>query len=114
MQRRLTIEIDAGETTCDGCELFRQVYQIGPECRKFGVLKIKNYIAGQCLSYNSERHHECLAAEQREERWGCHCDLEHGMEPDECVFDTGNLQDCICTEKFKRREDCEYWRKVSK
>jgi hypothetical protein len=65
--KKLTIEIDAGETTCDGCELFRQGYQSGPECRKFGVLKIKNYIAGQHLSYNSERHPKCLAAEQREE-----------------------------------------------
>lgn len=44
--------------------------------------------------------------------YGCHCDLESmedGFEPDGCVIDEGNPQDCIyanCGDKWK----CKYWR----
>lgn len=46
--------------------------------------------------------------------YGCHCDLEPGMEPDECVFDNGDICDCIYAERLqkagKKKYDCEYWR----
>jgi len=43
-------------------------------------------------------------------RYGCHCDLEAGMEPDGCVIDSGNLSDCIYARRDMRKEQCEYWR----
>lgn len=47
-----------------------------------------------------------------EVRYGCHCDLEPGMEPDECVINeygdiTGH---CIYAKPGARKEQCEYWR----
>lgn len=42
--------------------------------------------------------------------YGCHCDLEPGMEPDGCVIDEGRLNDCIYAEPNMRKEQCEYWK----
>lgn len=47
-------------------------------------------------------------------RYGCHCDIEPGQEPDGCVIDEGRPQDCIYAPKAGRRERCEYWRIVVK
>jgi hypothetical protein len=51
-----------------------------------------------------------------EEKYGCHCDLEPGTQPDGCVFDTGNIDDChparTLNKTGKGRNDCEYWRPV--
>lgn len=43
-------------------------------------------------------------------RYGCHCDLEEGMEPDGCVIDAGRLSDCHYAKPGMRKEQCEYWR----
>lgn len=47
-------------------------------------------------------------------RFGCHCDLEPGMEPDGCVLDNGRPEDCVHTRsgKVKQREKCEHWQPV--
>ena len=47
-----------------------------------------------------------------ERKFGCHCDLDPGMEPDACVLDEGRPDDCIYAARLKRKEDCEYWREI--
>lgn len=46
-------------------------------------------------------------------RFGCHCDLEDHMEPDNCVILEGRLSDCVYAKEGMRPEQCEYWRPVS-
>lgn len=50
-----------------------------------------------------------------EVKYGCHVDLEycHGCEPDGCVIDTGDLDDCIYAKPGMRKEQCKYWRIVT-
>jgi len=45
-------------------------------------------------------------------RWGCHCDLEPGMEPDGCVIDDGRSGDCVYASKNAVKQQCEYWRPI--
>ena len=49
--------------------------------------------------------------------YGCHCDLEHGQAPDDCVLDGGRPEDCHYTrqliEKGQGKESCEYWRPIA-
>jgi len=42
-------------------------------------------------------------------KYGCHCDLEPHMEPDECVIDKGRLADCFYAREGMRKEQCKYW-----
>ena len=42
-------------------------------------------------------------------KFGCHCDLDPGMEPDGCVIDTNEHQLCVYANKGMKREDCKYW-----
>lgn len=106
MKRKLTIEIDAGDTTCYGCREKVDKSNIDV-CQQF-LRSLKH------SEHGYKRLPECLAAEQREERWGCHCDLDPGMTPDDCVVGGSNVGDCIYAARVSRKEDCEYWRKVSK
>jgi hypothetical protein len=45
---------------------------------------------------------------------GCHCDLNDGERPDECVFDLGRVNDCSAAMQLaadgRGRDDCEHWR----
>lgn len=47
--------------------------------------------------------------------YGCHCELEPGQSPDECVL-TSHPDDCVHAIQLalsnKPREDCPYWREV--
>jgi hypothetical protein len=45
-------------------------------------------------------------------KFGCHCDLDEGEEPDECYIDLGRLDDCIYAPRHRTREGCPYWREV--
>jgi hypothetical protein len=45
-------------------------------------------------------------------RYGCHCDLEQGMQPDGCVIDDGTLSLCHYAKPGMRKEQCQYWRIV--
>ena len=45
-------------------------------------------------------------------KYGCHCDLEEGMEPDDCVIDHGRISLCIYAKENMRKEQCKYWRIV--
>lgn len=47
-----------------------------------------------------------------EVKYGCHVDLEEGMEPDECVLDCGNINDCVYTRSVKIKEQCQYWQPI--
>lgn len=47
---------------------------------------------------------------------GCHCDLEEGAEPDDCVFEHNAVSDCRLAMDLQRRgkgrDDCHEWRPV--
>jgi hypothetical protein len=47
---------------------------------------------------------------------GCHCDIEQGFEPDGCVLDEGNPNDCVYAmqilRKGQEKEACSYWRPI--
>lgn len=45
-------------------------------------------------------------------KYGCHCDLEPGMEPDGCVIDEGIPQLCVHAKAAARKERCDYWQVV--
>lgn len=49
-------------------------------------------------------------------KFGCHCDLEPGQEPDGCVLDNGRVRDCVLAERLiengKGRNDCAEWRRI--
>ena len=53
-------------------------------------------------------------------KYGCHCEIEamdDGFEPDACVIDGGNINDCIYAVKLQRegkgKLDCEYWKPIT-
>jgi hypothetical protein len=48
-----------------------------------------------------------------EVKYGCHVELDPGMEPDGCVIDEGRPEDCIYAKPGMRKEQCEYWRIVA-
>ena len=49
-------------------------------------------------------------------KYGCHCDLEPGMLPDECSLNTGDIADCRYAIKLSQEgkgpKDCKYWRLI--
>lgn len=53
------------------------------------------------------------------QKMACHCDLENTIsgEPDDCVFDNGDVEDCIYAERLQRegkgKGDCKYWQPVT-
>lgn len=47
-------------------------------------------------------------------KYGCHCDLYPGVEPDGCVIDDGEIYDCIYAKESGRKEKCKYWRIITK
>lgn len=40
------------------------------------------------------------------------CTVEAGHAYRTCVFDTGDLDDCVLAEELRTKHDCEYWQKV--
>ena len=46
-------------------------------------------------------------------KYGCHCDLEDGQEPDGCVIDSNRFCDCVYAKPNMRKEQCEYWKIVT-
>jgi hypothetical protein len=51
-------------------------------------------------------------------KFGCHCDLANTVsgQPDECVFDNGDIEDCIYATELQRQKkgktDCKYWQPI--
>jgi hypothetical protein len=48
----------------------------------------------------------------RKVKYGCHVDLDPGMEPDGCVIDEDQPHKCIYAKAGMRKEQCKYWRIV--
>lgn len=50
------------------------------------------------------------------EQFGCHCDLDPGMRPDDCVLDYGQPSECVHAMRLvsegKNKWHCIEWRKV--
>lgn len=46
------------------------------------------------------------------EKYGCHCDLEEGMEPDGCVLDYGKPDECVYARLRGSKDKCEYWKPI--
>ena len=47
--------------------------------------------------------------------YGCYCDIEsmpEGFKPDKCVWDTGNIGDCIYASQGTKKENCKYWKPI--
>lgn len=44
-------------------------------------------------------------------RYGCHCDLEPHMQPDDCVIEESGY--CIYAKPGMRKEQCKYWRIIT-
>ena len=55
---------------------------------------------------------EALKSENPSVRYGCHCDLEPGMEPDGCVLDEGCPQHCIYAAGLVDKWECQYWKPI--
>lgn len=67
--------------------------------------------------YEYRPQDECVALKLQPTRYGCHCELEEGIEPDGCVLDEGRPQDCVSAGKLfregKGKEACSDWRPVN-
>lgn len=67
----------------------------------------------------SMRHvaREALDGQEPTVRYGCHCDLEPGANPDGCVLDYDRPEDCIHAPALvaagQGREACHEWRPVT-
>jgi hypothetical protein len=49
----------------------------------------------------------CLSEHRK---YGCHCALEPGMEPDGCILDDGKT--CAHAHAGMKKEECEFWKPV--
>lgn len=52
-------------------------------------------------------------ADKYSTNFGCHCDLEPGMKPDDCVIDQGVRSSCVIALRIERKEQCEYWKRIA-
>lgn len=54
--------------------------------------------------------------EKSPKKYGCHCDLDSGQEPDGCVLDDDRPQDCDNALRLQRegkdKTSCKYWKEV--
>ena len=55
--------------------------------------------------------------EATQPKFGCHCDIEGtGSEPDECVFDNGDIDYCVYATALQREGKgklaCEWWKPI--
>lgn len=69
--------------------------------------------------YEYRPQDECVALKLKQEpvRYGCHCDLEPGHEPDGCVMDTPIISDCVHAQALaaegKTQEGCKHWKPIN-
>lgn len=62
------------------------------------------------LRKDAEFGRAVLSKREPGKKYGCHCDLEEDMEPDECVIDIGERLNCVHAKDIEAKEQCEYWR----
>lgn len=65
------------------------------------------------LRKDAEFGRSVLAKTEPGKAYGCHCDLDDGMEPDGCVIDSGERHNCIYAKNISVKEQCEYWRVIA-
>lgn len=66
------------------------------------------------LKKDAEFGRSVLAKREPGKVYGCHCDLEEGMEPDGCVIDDNKRYSCTYAEDhITVKEECEYWQVIA-
>jgi len=70
------------------------------------------YAECEQLREDAEFGRTVLAKRETGKAYGCHCDPEEGLEPDECVIDLGERHNCIYAGHITVKEECEYWRLI--
>lgn len=72
-------------------------------------------LAAECeeLRKDAESWRSIVNKKEPGKRYGCHCDLDEGMEPDGCVIDAGERHNCIYAKDIEVKEQCEYWRIIA-
>lgn len=70
----------------------------------------------QSLLHRAANYIDAIRGEGPNVKYGCHCDLEPGMEPDDCNLRTGDICDCVYAQTLyklgKGPADCEYWKPI--
>lgn len=100
----------------DGCRL-------GPVCMtadswpgSVALIRLSDYeaLAAECEKLREDAERWRAISQKRElgKKYGCHCDLDEGMEPDGCVIDSGERHNCIYAKTIEVKEQCEYWRVI--
>lgn len=79
--------------------IFHQMVTLRDIAKKNGLTNAANLITSM---YDMKDRYE----------YGCHCDLEDGMEPDKCVIDISVRTDCLFAQKIEKKENCPYWRVI--
>jgi len=75
------------------------------------------FVANKLGMYDAADFVKMLTPSIKTLKYGCHFDLDHDMEPDECVLNMGgdyDHTDCIMATKDMRREQCEFWKPILK
>ena len=99
---------------CIGCQ---RIYSLPPQ--SFVPCDENHCKEWKSISSEGDRCPHCgkfLAEEVQApvKKFGCHCDLEPGQTPDECVMDRGDNgnKDCIYAKPGMKKEECKYWREI--
>lgn len=61
------------------------------------------------LKKDAEFGRSVLTKREPGKKYGCHCDLDDGMEPDVCVIDTNERHNCVYATRIDVKEQCKYW-----
>jgi hypothetical protein len=94
----------SGELTkpiCDHSTLFGLNFGGGSAMLHVGNLR--------ALTQAAEKLSACLPEHRK---YGCHCDLEPGMEPDGCAIDDGKPENCVYAREGMKKEECKFWKPV--
>lgn len=65
------------------------------------------------LRKDAEFGRSVLTKREPGKAYGCHCDIDEGVEPDGCVIDSGERHYCIYAKNISVKERCEYWRVIA-
>lgn len=78
------------------------------------VARLVEALAGECEKLREDAERWRAISQKRElgKKYGCHCDLDEGMEPDGCVIDSGERRNCVYAKTIEVKEQCEYWRVI--
>lgn len=67
----------------------------------------------EVLRKDAEFGRSVLSKREPGKVYGCHCDLEEGMEPDGCVIDSNERHDCLYAAHIEVKEQCKYWKIIA-